>query len=457
MLPSLDNPDKSQDNVVLRWNDAALAAIRVTHPGPPIVARALAILHSCIFDAWAAYDPHAIGTRLGGYLRRPPSEATAANKIEAVSYAAHSALRDLFSTEVAIFDTLLSTIGFDPSSAGNGSATPSGIGRAAAAAVLSFRHGDGANQLADLAPPAYSDYTGYVPRNTPTQIVDPDHWQPLFIPSTNVTQTYIAPHWGLVTPFALTSYDQFSSHLRPATHTSYKFKEQADTIIQYTANLGDLEKSIAEYWADGPNSELPPGHWCLFAQWVSRRDGHGLDTDVLLFFSMTNAVFDASIAGWGTKRKWDSVRPVTAVQYLYNGQQVPYWRPAGQASPRTIDGADWQPYQAASVVTPPFPEFYSGHSVFSAAAAKVLHDFKGSDQFGASTRIAARSSRVEPGQSPTADVILTWPTFSAAADEAGLSRRYGGIHFIKGDLAGRYIGRRIGAKAWQEAKAFFRL
>lgn len=84
-LPSLDNPDKSHDNVVLRWNDAALAAIRVTHPGPTIVARALAILHTCIFDAWAAYDPHAIGTRLGGFLRRPTSEATSANKLRVLA------------------------------------------------------------------------------------------------------------------------------------------------------------------------------------------------------------------------------------------------------------------------------------------------------------------------------------------------------------------------------------
>jgi hypothetical protein len=133
---------------------------------------------------------------------------------------------------------------------------------------------------------------------------------------------------------------------------------------------------------------------------------------------------------------------------------VPWWQPAGQA-PRTVDGKDWQPYQAANVVTPPFPEFFSGHSVFSAAAAEVLRSFKGSDDFGASTRIVAHSSRVEMGQSPTADVILSWPTFSAAADEAGISRRYGGIHFKDGDLAGREAGRKIGAQAWLKAKSLF--
>lgn len=446
---SLDSPDKSRDNAALRWNDAALQAVRTTHPGPPIVARALAVLHTCMYDAWVAYDPQAVGTRLAGFLRRPAAEATPANKAEAVSYAAHAALRDLFPTEAASFDALLASLGYNPASAG-GLATPSGIGKAAAAAVLSFRHGDGANQLADLAKPAYADYTGYAPRNTPQQILDPDRWQPLFIPATGLTQSYITPHWGLVTPFALLSADQFQPHAPPATHTQPAYKDEVDEVIRATADLDDNQKAIAEYWADGPNSELPPGHWSLFAQWVSREHGHGLDDDVFLFFAMTNAVFDASIAGWGAKRRWDSVRPVTAVNFLYAGQQVSWWRPAGQG-PRTVDGKDWKPYQASSVVTPPFPEFYSGHSVFSAAAAEVLQSFKSGDEFGASTRIAARSSRVEPGQSPTADVVLFWPTFSAAADEAGLSRRYGGIHFRDGDLAGRSAGRQIGAQAWRKA------
>lgn len=452
--PSLDNPDKSLDNAVLRWNDAALQAVRSTHPGPPIVARALAITHTCMFDAWAAYDPHAIGTRLAGFLRRPTVEATTANKVEAISYAAHAALRDLFPSEATSFDALMTSLGYDPTSAGGDLTTPSGIGRTAAKAVLSFRHGDGANQSEDLAVGKYKDYTGYTPRNTPQNILDPDHWQPLFIPVTGVTQSYIAPHWGLVTPFALLSADQFHPIHGPATHTEPNYKTEVDAIIQTTASLTDRQKVIAEYWADGPSSELPPGHWCLFAQWVSRKHGHRLDTDVYLFFAMTNAVFDASIAGWDAKRRWDSVRPVTAVHFLYSGQQVPWWQPAGQA-PRTVDGKDWQPYQAANVVTPPFPEFFSGHSVFSAAAAEVLQSFKGSDDFGASTRIAAHSSRVEVGQSPTADVILSWPTFSAAADEAGISRRYGGIHFKDGDLAGREAGRKIGAQAWLKAKSLF--
>jgi len=208
------------------------------------------------------------------------------------------------------------------------------------------------------------------------------------------------------------------------------------------------KKVIAEYWADGPSSELPPGHWGLFAQFVSERDHHSVDQDVKLFFAMSNAVLDASIASWQAKRHYDYVRPVTAIHYLFEGKTVHSWQ-------GDIDGADWKPYQAASVVTPPFPEYYSGHSIFSAAAAETLKLFTGSDYFGNSVTIPAGSSRVEPGTVPATDITLYWATFTDAADEAGISRRFGGIHFIDGDLVSRKIGRMIGKQAWEKSLKYF--
>jgi hypothetical protein len=106
-------------------------------------------------------------------------------------------------------------------------------------------------------------------------------------------------------------------------------------------------------------------------------------------------------------------------------------------------------------VTPPFPEYFSGHSVFSAAGAEVLKLFTKSDKFGGSVTFLKGNSRVEPGFSPAANVTLFWKTFSDAADQAGLSRRYGGIHFIQGDLDGRSRGTLIGRQAWKKAKTFF--
>jgi hypothetical protein len=120
-----------------------------------------------------------------------------------------------------------------------------------------------------------------------------------------------------------------------------------------------------------------------------------------------------------------------------------------------ILGDDWQPYQVETVVTPAFAEYVSGHSTFSAAAAEVLKRFTGSDWFGYKVVIAAGSSRIEPGAVPAADMTLYWPTFSAAADQAGISRRYGGIHFADGDVRGREVGRAVGLQAWTKARSYF--
>jgi len=349
------------------------------------------------------------------------------------------------------------SLGYDPTNTTINTSTPSGIGNLAAQAVLTFRHGDGSNQLGDLHPGPYSDYTGYAPVNDPDHINDANHWQPLRVSDGHggsVVQKYIAPHWGLVTPFALTSASQFHPTADPRpTHPPGHYRQQADQVLDYSANLNDKRKVIAEYWADGPKSELPPGHWALFAQHVSDRDNHDLDADVRMFFAMTNAGFDASIACWETKRHWDYVRPVTAIHFLFKGKKVKAWAGRNMGTAK-IDGGDWRPYQAETVVTPPFPEYVSGHSTFSAAAAEILKRFTGSDSFGDSDTRKAGSSAVEPGTVPHADVTLSWATFSDAADEAGVSRRYGGIHFEDADLKGREMGRLIGARAWNKAQAY---
>ncbi len=444
---------QAEESIVVTWNKATLQAIRDTRPGPPIVARMLAVTHTCMYDAWAAYDRVAVGTRLGGTLRQPVSKRNSENKKKAMSFAAYRALVDLFPTEQAKFDFVMTQLIYDPTDTSKDTSTPAGVGNVACQAVLDYRHNDGSNQRGDLGGGAYSDYTSYEPVNSPDQINDPNHWQPLRIG--NVTQQFIAPHWSNVIPFALKRPDQFSPkdpNFWPKDAAQYL--KQAKQILDYSANLTDREKVIAEYWADGPSSELPPGHWTLFAEVVSARDNHTLDQDAKMFFAMTNAVFDAGISVWHFKRFYDYVRPVTAIHYLFKGQQVRAW-----AGPRLgtllIDGADWQPYQALTFVTPPFAEYVSGHSAFSASAAKVLKLFTGSDRFGYSVTIPAGQSFVEPGLVPASDLTLRWRTFSDAADEAGISRRYGGIHFVDGDLQARKMGKKIGKQAWRKALTYF--
>jgi hypothetical protein len=120
-----------------------------------------------------------------------------------------------------------------------------------------------------------------------------------------------------------------------------------------------------------------------------------------------------------------------------------------------VDGASWVPYQVPTFPTPPFAEYVSGHSTFSAAAAEVLKRFTGGDAFGEQAVIAKGSSLVEPGVTPAQDVTLRWQTFTEAADQAGTSRRYGGIHFRLGDLEGRALGRSVGTAAWERAKGYW--
>lgn len=435
-----------------------------------MVARALAIVHTCIFDAWAAYDNRAVGTQLGRTLRRPRAERTDANKAKAISFAAYRATVDLFPGDrTSVFDPLMSTLGYDSSDASVDITTPSGIGNVACNAVLTLRHNDGSNQLGDLTPTGvpYADYTGYVPVNPastvpidPSQVDDVNHWQPLTYTDALghvVTPSFVGAQWYLVRAFALTSNDQFNSFVDmfgPAKNDSATFRKQAEDLITLSANLTDRQKMIAEYWANGPHTELPPGHWDLFAQFVSVRDHHTVDQDVKMFFAMTNAIFDAGITAWTAKRTYDSVRPVTAIDFLFQGQEIMAW---GGPYRGTVaeDGSQWIPYQPTTFPTPPFPEYISGHSTFSAAGAEILKLFTHSDVFGALVTFPRGSSNTEPGLTPREPITLSWATFSDAADEAGISRRYGGIHFEAGDLVGRATGRLVARQAWQKAQSYF--
>jgi hypothetical protein len=453
---TVDGSDPESGNAVILWNVTALDAVSNGTLGPPMVARALATVHTAMFDAWAAYDAQAVGTRLGGSLRRPSDERTMENKVTAISYAAYRTLVDLYPAQVARFDARMASLGLDPANTSTDVSTAAGIGNVVAAAEVAFRHADGSNQLGQLGMSGvpYSDYTGYVPVNTPDLINDPNRWQPqryVNIAGVTVTPTFLGAHWRNVKPFALTSAQQF----RPAPpkmfpHGSYR--QQTEEVIRASANLTDREKVIAEYWADGPRTVLPPGHFNLFGQFISERDGHTLDQDVQMFFALTNAIHDGAIAAWEAKRHYDYVRPITAVHYLKAGTRIRAWMGPGLGT-GTLDGAGWRPFQPTWFPTPPFPEYVSGHSTFSAAGAEILARFTGSDAFGASVTVGAGSLVIESSV-PQQPVTLSWGTFSQAADEAGRSRIYGGIHFNDGDIEGRKLGRLVATNAWNKAQTY---
>jgi hypothetical protein len=272
LVPSLgDNTPSPQPNIVIQWNNAALQGIRDAKLGTPVVARALAIVHTCMYDAWTAYDDHAVGTQLASVLRRPVSEHTLANKQQAISFAAYRALTDLLPVDAkSVYHPLMQQLGYDPDDISTDIETPAGIGNVACAAVLEFRHQDNSNQLGDLAQGQYSDWTGYKAINKPTAVPvrtpasDPNRWQPLiYVSSTGdlLTQKFAGAQWCHVTPFALSKGDEFrplAQSLSPVPYGSTEYRKQAEELVEISAGLTDRQKMISEYWSDGPRSEQPP-------------------------------------------------------------------------------------------------------------------------------------------------------------------------------------------------------
>ena len=511
------HPPCDGDNAILRWDEQLLSVIRAypAATGPTITARALGVLHTATYDAWAAYDPIAKGTNPNGSGPAQQDKAliTEANKKEAISYAAYRVLVDLFPPVAGKFpptgayqhpDVLLKGINnppnppYDPANTTPASptdtkATPAAVGNLAAKAVLDFRHKDGSNQLN-----GYADTTGYKPANEWNKVNDPWRWQPLCTltpagiargappvrdptltcpdtppvtdpptPPSYALQRPLTPQWGKVVPFSLAaSQYRVSGPPRNADGSCCSTTEIV-TAVNDTSFLNDSEKTRAEYWADGPGSEFPPGHTAVFAQALSRKKGHNLDTDVKLFFLVGNAMMDASIASWyqkylgvwlGTTKKYDFVRPVTAIREYYKAKGIATvpgaWKGPNQGF-GDVPADKWLPYQALNVVTPPFPEYVSGHSTFTSAGATMLAQFNGADTFGGTVIIKAGSSKIEPGGGvPNTDVTLTWPTFSDAANDAGMSRRWGGIHLQSGDYDGRALGRQVSLKVWGKGQNY---
>lgn len=468
-----------------RWSDAALQGVRDARMGAPMAPRALAIVHTCMYDAWAAYDDRGSGTQLRGALRRPASEHTLANKERAISYAAYRALADVLPVDMeSVYKPLMRQLGYDPNDHSTDIETPTGIGNVACGAVLEYRHRDKSNQLGEMdstaaenagrngikmtAIGAYDDWTGYRPLNAAGMVpahfplskpLNPDHWQPLsYMDSYGslVLQMFAGAQWCFITPFAMTKGDDFRSAGEPGPfkYGSPEYQRQAEELVTLSANLTDRQKMIAEYWSDGVNRSESVDRWLEIAQFISARDHHTLDDDVKMYFALTNAMLDASIAAWDGKRTYDSVRPTTAISFLFNGKEIRAWGGPGKGTVK-MDGSQWIPYQPRTAPTPPTPEYVSDQSAFSGTAAWVLERWTGNNHLGYSVTLPARSSRIEPGLTPREPVKLKWETLRDAADEAGMSQRYGGIQFPRGDLAGRKLGELAAERAWEKAQSYF--
>jgi hypothetical protein len=509
--PAFD-PNPHPHSVAVDWVEAMLLAIELNPPAPTATTWRMWVVTSSMYDAYAAYDRVAMGTVTGNDLDQPVRAHTSANRDRAVSYAAHRALSYVYPAQADIFDSVMALHGY-PLGDSTDPTTPDGVGNLAAQAVIDARVDDGSNALNGFAqitsamyPEPYKPYNSADPSSTYSiwgTDFDVNYWTPLRVPTgtmhdehgnpihdeTNPTsytdQSFLTPHWGAVEPFAMTSGDQFrppgppkygsdepyTDALGNVSTNDEAFRSQAAEILEMSGALTDEHKVIAEFWADGPHTWTPPGHWVQMAVGISLRDGHTLGEDVRMYMALTGATLDAGISAWEAKRAYDFVRPATAIQYLYAGQQVLAWAGPNQGA-QLIDGSEWRPYQNPTFVTPPFAEFTSGHSTFSAASAAVLSSFAGTDAlYDGVTRLGRDYDGdgeedlmgrhvVEPGflmfeDGPAATVTLRWDTLWDAADEAGISRRYGGIHFQDGDLRARVVGAQVGAQAYDTAELYW--
>ena len=442
-------------NVILQWNEVLLAAIREVKPGPPIVARSIAIVYTCAYDAWAAYDSTAVQTRntFSSSVSQNDENINAS-----VSFAIYRALADQFPSVKQLFTDKMQMLGYDVSLEVTNNNTPHGIGNKAAKNVLTFRQNDGSNEANN-----YADNSSYVAKNPPLtpffptpveSIPFPGSWQPLTYLNTDIqpaTPGYIAPHWGAVVPFAMSSGSEFRP-APPINVLSQSFYDQARHVIEMQAELTPKQKVMAEYWADGPKSELPPGHWTIFTAFVAGRDKLTIGETVKLFFAVTNAVFDASIAVWDAKRYYDYCRPITAIRYLFRGKTIKAWGGAGKGT-IALEGENWRTFQVNTFPTPPFAEYVSGHSGFSMAAAKALELFTGSEKFGY-FYMQTKPLAADPTEN-VVGITMGWNSFREAALDAGESRLYGGIHFYEGNVAGLELGKKVGEKAFAKAKNYW--
>lgn len=282
---------------------------------------------------------------------------------------------------------------------------------------------------------------------------------------------------------------------------------------------GDYTRVLAEFWADGPDSETPPGHWFTILNYVIdhpeghrrlRGEGpelHALEWDVKAYFALGGAMHDAAIAAWGIKGWYDYIRPVSAIRAMADRGQstnpddstfstsgiplveglieivtaedtlagdslqhvgkvkVRAWRgPSYVNDPDTsvagvgwILAENWWPYQRPTFVTPPFAGYVSGHSTYSRAAAEVLELLTGDPFFpgGMGEFHAPKNAFLVFEDGPSVDVTLQWATYRDASDQTSLSRIWGGIHPPADDLPGRRIGAVIGRDAFQYAERFF--
>ena len=379
-------------NPVTEWNTILLDAVRTASSAPPLASRNMAMVHAAIYDS-----VNSISKKYSPY--RVSIDAPAGASAEAATAAAaHRTLVGLYPAQAGKFDAALqSSLAKIP----DGKAKQDGIalGQQVADQIISSRNTDGITKVVEYTPST-----------------DPGSW----VPTPPALAAALAPQWPQVTPFAMTSGSQFRPPGPPALEGA-KYAEE----VNYVKEIGKIDSltrtpdqtAIAKFWANGAGTFTPPGHWNQIAEETATLTGQSLEDSARLFALLNIALADAAISCWDAKYEYNLWRPVTAIRQADTDN-----------NPNTTADPQWLPL----LTTPPFPEYMSGHSTFSGAADAVMSSVFGSD-FG----FADRGDR-------SVNSLRTYQNFSEAADESGMSRLYGGIHFMSANVDGLSAGRNVG-------------
>ncbi len=379
-------------DIVTDWNDLLLDSVRAERTNPPRASRQMAILHTSIYDAVngivGGFQPYAVAPA-----------ATAGSSPEAAAAAAgHTALLALYPTHATTLDTAFNVMLADIP---DGATKANGIawGETVAEAILELRSTDGSADVMAFESP---DGAGW------------------WIPTPPGFATPLLPQWPYVTPWAMTHGDQLRQPAPPATYTdeyTYAYLEVLrlgrDTSPFRTAD----QTEIALFWDDGAGTQTPPGHWMEIAQTLAAAQGNTLAQNARLFALLGITVADAAIVSWDTKYAHGHWRPVTAIRAAET-----------DGNPATHLDPSW----SSLITTPPFPAYTSGHSTFSGSSARLLGLYFGTDAIA----FSAIADRL-PG------VTRDFTSLSQAAEEAGQSRIYGGIHWQYDNTAGLRSGRHL--------------
>ena len=407
-----------------------------------ILFRYFTILFNAAFDAVAPYDATAVGvySRLG---RRPASQS-ASNYYPniAVMYAVYRSMLEMAPHRTEQWRQMMRSVNLNPDNITENLASAAGIGHVAARNVLDARRHDGFNHFGDETPGfPFMDTTGFVPVNTGLEVIDPSRWQPLLVRAGRngvyVIQNFVTPQYSVTEPYA--DIDPREHRVGPPDDSNYAdleaYRAQAEAVLELSATLTDERKMLVEFFdLKARDIIVSP----------TTKDVDDTIEFVQLGFLLHMAQFDAGIVAWQEKARYDAVRPITAIRYLYGDESVTAWGGPGRGTVE-LPASQWVSY----VQNADHSDYPSGTTIFCAAYAQAFRRYSGSEEIESFTTVLrAGSSVIEPEVTPAADVTIEFETWTEYEETCGESRLWAGVHFRPSVDASLEIGGAFGDAAY---------